>query len=697
MLNQKPVTFRLKNTNVPMTYKPDAIGAFAFCRTYTRPVFENGVFKRNESFQDVFERVVNGQFSMLKDALAESGAAFDEDYWQEYATETLADYMNFKVTPPGRGLWACGTTAPVLALVNCSFFSSSYMAAGDPGSYFATAMEALMCGIGLGFDDAGAGRIPLVRPRSPLDSMVPECSTRNGQILYGELEARLMPTRIFTIADTRRGWCMAIRELINSYTLDENGDRRDIVAFNYNAIREKGKPLKTFGGKASGPGPLFELIASARYVLDKNLDEGKTVFDGKLIFDLCNMVGKAVVAGNVRRSSEIGLSADMAACDYKKWCPENEYRMGWSWSSNNSLVIRDMPDVDYEALIRQIVAKIGETGEPGLFYLDNARKYGRLADGETWIDREAMGTNPCGEITLWAAEVCDIAEVYLPNFDTMDIEAISRSLDRVVMYCLLVSKQRTGWKEVDEIKERNNRIGVGLTGIVDFINKWGLSMDDLATFLDKLYAETAKHVDKWSMLLNMNRSIKITTVKPSGTLSLLAGCSSGMHWPHSEYYMRTVRYNKEDRHFTKLFLERGYKVEDDVMNPTTTNVVYFPCHSKNCGYENKHNITVDRQFDLATVLQRHWSDNQVSCTISFDDTEPLVTNLIKHKNALKGISFLRNGNTVYPQMPYTAISRDEYLVEIAKVQPISYSDFAMSAQLVKDEPDKFCSGDACVL
>ena len=694
-----------------ITFEPSSLGAFTLCRTYLRPIFEDDKFVRNETFKEMMTRVVNGMFSMIKER---QGDNWVDSEWRPLAIESLEAFANFKVLPPGRGLWACGTKAPKLALFNCSFNSSSRLVDGI-GKYFATGMNGLMCGIGLGIDTDGADKFKLVSPyfetelSKSISQMVPKTSTADSGYLYANREVSFYETYgsepiVHAIKDNKKGWCDSVEMLIDSYTEKTTGP----IIFDYSKIRKKGVYLKKFGGTSSGPAPLFECHASIRDLLERNLRNGCKTFSGRLIIDIINVIQKTVVSGNIRRSSGIALSEDeMIALIKDYFSEQNNYRHGFSWASNNSFIFTDetMEDGIYEETLDRMLKKIGDNGEPGLFYLSNVRKYSRTGFPADYKDKLAKGTNPCGEISLEETEICNIAETFISNINSTDPEVVAKYTNLIVLYCCIVSCQKTDWEDADKTKERNNRIGISLTGISEFIQMNDLSNEQLKVFLRGLYDKVQVQTDKWCNILNMNRCIKTTTVKPSGTVSLLGNVTPGIHPEHSDYYMRTVRYNQSDKHFTYVFEKYGYRVEPDVVNPTTTNVVYFPEKAKIAGKVTKDNITVDRQMDLAAIMQMEWSDNQVSCTVSYweDEFEDIRKNLLKYKNQLKGISFLKNGKRgsekSHKQMPYEAISEETYIEEVSKLKKIlTHEDFVTDIQLSTEENLKlYCDGPKCML
>jgi adenosylcobalamin-dependent ribonucleoside-triphosphate reductase len=494
------------------------------------------------------------------------------------------------------------------------------------------------------------------------------------------------------VADTREGWVDALRVLINSYIRGT-----EAVAFDYSFVRKRGTPLKKFGGTASGPDPLAEGLATIRYLLEQN-----TKITSLLICDICNVVATIVIAGNVRRSSEIFISSNPEMMKYKDW-NKYPYRSQWSWASNNSYKFGD----GGIATNLDIQHQIHLNGEPGIFNIDNCRKYGRT--GELVDDARVLGCNPCGEISLEGlsdtatgekysagGETCNICETYPSNYEgdlATVVAEFGRDLYYAVLYCKTVTLLEPHWKSTAEIQNRNRRIGVSQTGIQQFIHKHGLSLSDYGAICDEWYGLVKKYDAEISKLLAIPTSIKLTTVKPSGTVSICGGVSSGMHCPIANYYIRRVRYNSELTACTKLFQKKGFHVEPDIWQQNTTSIVSFPIK-----YEGKTrtDITMQEQFDLALTLQRHWSDNQVSCTVTYrpEELSHIAELLDKYRSELKGISFLALDCTAYQQAPEEIITRERYDEMMVGVADITFEDFENFAKL-DVEDDNYCDGDSC--
>lgn len=332
----------------------NGLGEFVFLRTYSR-IKEDG---KNETWWETVRRVVEGAYSIQKQHIEDYGLGWNQMKAQKSAQEMFDRMYNFKMLPAGRSLWAMG--APVVmekglsqALYNCSFLSTENIK-DDPGKPFANAMDFLMSGIGVGSDVVGSGKAKIKEP---------------GNKAY-----------TFRIPDTREGWVEALYRLINSFFGE------DEVFFDYSLVREAGLPIKTFGGTSSGPEPLRELLDKVREILTLNIGNFLTV---RNITDIFNLIGKCVVAGNVRRSAEIILGDPTEEFLDLKNYDKNPDRAEYGWASNNSIFAKQ--GMDYS----DISDRIKRWAEPGVYWLNNAQKYGRMIETEAdYKDFRVRGLNP---------------------------------------------------------------------------------------------------------------------------------------------------------------------------------------------------------------------------------------------------------------------------------------------------------------
>jgi ribonucleoside-triphosphate reductase len=653
---------------VPWGYQDaggNSLGEITFLRTYSR-LKPDGT---KETWAEVCRRVIEGMYSIQKDWAKTNRLPWSDTKAAHSAKEAYDRLFNLKWTPPGRGLWVMGT--PLVneqrnsaALQNCAFVSTGEMGKSDPAKPFRFLMEASMLGVGVGFDDKGADKdFEIHSPTAAVN-----------------LED------VYVIPDTREGWVESMGALINCY-LKPNLTK---PMFDYSQIRQAGEPIRTFGGTAAGPEPLMRLHKHIERTFDGRGGSKLTRTD---IADIGNLIGVCVVSGNVRRSAEllIGRADDKDFLNLKnaEAFPErNSYdpeAPGWGWMSNNSVEASVGQDLS------QIIDGIALNGEPGVLWMDVTRQFGRLADSPNNKDWRAAGYNPCAEQSLESSEMCTLVETYLNRHDSL--EDYKRTLKFAYLYAKTVTLLPTHWEETNAIMQRNRRIGTSMSGIANFADRFGLPT--LREWMDEGY-NTVQYYDKsYSEWLGIRESIKTTTVKPSGTVSILAGESPGVHWtPGGQHFLRAIRFGNDDP-MLPLFRFAGYVVEPAAESPDTTSVVFFPVESS--ASRSEKDVSIFEKIALAAWAQRYWSDNSVSVTISFDaETEAKHVGTVLHMydGQLKTVSFLPQGNHTYLQMPYTQITQEEYEAYTMKLMPVDLTGVyaGMAADAIGEA---YCTTDFC--
>jgi adenosylcobalamin-dependent ribonucleoside-triphosphate reductase len=640
----------------------NSLGEITFIRTYSR-VKEDGT---KERWHEVCRRVIEGMYSVQKNHAKDNRLPWNDNKAQKSAQEAFQRMFELKWTPPGRGLWAFGTPMTMekrnsASLQNCAMVSTRDIDRNDPGALFAWVMDALMLGIGVGFDTLGQDK---------------------QMSIYAPTE----PASTYEIPDTREGWVESVRLLINSF-LRQN---QPIQEFNYDLIRPLGAPIKGFGGVASGPAPLIDLHTRIRNVIGSRAGEA---LDSRAIVDIVNLIGTCVVSGNVRRSATLalGIPEDDGFINLKnpEVFPErNSYdpeKPGWAWMSNNSIAAE--VGTKYE----DYVDLIADNGEPGFIWLGVARDYGRLADAPDYKDSRIMGFNPCAEQPLESYELCTLVEVHLNRHESK--EDFLKTLKFAYLYGKTVTLMPTHWPVTNGIMQRNRRIGTSLTGIAAFADENGLPTT--REWMDEGYTTIRKYDHQYSEWLCVRESVRVTTVKPSGSVSLLSGATPGVHWgPGGEFYLRAIRFGNQDP-MLHLFKAAGYKIEDDLVSANTS-VVYFPVASGHKRAEKQ--VSLFEKIGLAATAQKYWSDNGVSVTLSFDLEEEkkfIAPALNMYEGQLKAVSFLPMGNKTYPQQPYTEISREEYNAYVGTIGKIDWSAIYDGKDNLDAESEKYCSTDAC--
>ncbi|MFO8018220.1 MAG: fused protease/ribonucleoside-triphosphate reductase [Promethearchaeia archaeon] len=647
-INLENISFKLDKEflNQYKHKQPDwgPLGHVAYKRTYARLIEEEN---RKEEFWETLRRVVEGCFSIQKEHCIRLSLPWDDNKAQETAQRMYEKIWNFKMTPPGRGLWMMGTDFIArhgsMALNNCGFASTEDIDLKYTKA-FEFVMDALMLGVGVGFDTKGAGKIEIKKPQG------------------GSFK--------FKIPDSREGWVEALKLMLEAYFLG-----KQVPEFDYSLIRPAGAPIRGFGGIASGPDPLEEMLNDVQALLEKRIGDPIKSVD---IVDIMNYIGKCVVAGNVRRSAEIALG-EPTDMDFVLCKQDKEKLYSHRWASNNSVFARK--GLDYSFIAKQIAIN----GEPGVFWLDNARAYSRMKDKPDWKDKKAKGVNPCGEQTLESFELCCLVETFPSRHESY--EEFQETLKYAYLYAKSVTLINTHWPETNAVMLKNRRMGVSQTGIIEAFVKHGRRT--MLEWSDKGYKYLQELDEKYSDWLCIPRSIKLTTVKPSGTVSLLPGVTSGIHYPHSEYYIRRVRISENSDLIEKI-RAAGYKIEDDEYSKSSI-VVEFPIHEENFD-RAKDEVSIWEQAENAAAYQKYWSDNQVSVTITFNEDEAnQIENVLEcFEDKLKAVSFLPIKEHGYEQAPYEEITKEKYEKMTADLKPLDLSETKGKAL-----GEKYCDSDSC--
>lgn len=627
-----------RDRNVPWGF-----GALSWA-TYRRTYSRNG-----EAWLDTCRRVIEGMFTVQRVHCLERGLPWDEGKAQAFAEDAYDRLWRFKWTPPGRGLWIMGTRFMYerggAALNNCGFVSTKDIDS-DYARPFLWMLAMSMLGVGVGFDTRGRGSVTIRKPSTSEEPHV--------------------------IGDSREGWGEALARLLRAYV----GAGSLPGKWDFSQIRPRGSKLSGFGGYASGPDPLEKMLTSLGRLYEAYA--GKKV-DSRLIVDTMNLIGRCVVAGGIRRSAQIafGRRDDAAFLDLKQ---DKDKLDDYRWVSNNSIFAER--GMDYT----QAARRTADNGEPGYLWLDNARAYGRMADEPNWRDRPAEGSNPCVEQTLWDKELCCLVETYPAHHASL--EDYQATLRVAYQYAKTVTLVATENAATNAVMLRNRRIGCSMTGIVQAINRFGYRQ--FMQWCDASY-RFVQHLDEtYSHWLCVPRSIKTTSVKPSGTVSILAGATPGIHWDHAPYYLRRIRV-AETHPMAQMCRDADYPVEPDAYADNTV-VVSFPVHVKGM-HRCKADVSLREKVDLAAQMQRYWSDNQVSCTAEFDpgtEADELPRVLASYEDRLKNIVFLPAARHGYNQPPYEEITREKYDELRQRIKPLQ-GELEHEHELEA----RFCEGGVC--
>ena len=634
------------------------LGQLTFMRTYSRKIDKEN---RMENWWETCKRITEGTYTIQLNHCKNLKLEWNQWSAQKSAQEFFDKMFTFKWSPPGRGLYNMGTNVvyerSAMYLFNCSMVTTKYIDNNFPDP-FCFVMDASMVGVGCGYDLLGKNKIKIQEPT------------------YTDEQ--------FIVEDSKEGWCSILRIVLDSYV----GKSKQPTNINYSLIRPEGSPIKSSGGKCPGSGPLIKCINSIIRHLNKKIN--KNISSGDIV-DLMNYIGVAVVSGGKRRTALLSLGEhdDEEYVELKDPSKYPDELLSHRWSSNNSIVLDK--NINYD----QIAKQISTNGEPGLINLDSLRHYGRIKDGYGDHDLKVDGTNPCGEIGLSggngaSGELCNLSHVFPANHDTFD--EFKRTLKYAYLYCKSVTIIPTHNYYTNSIILKNRRLGISLSGITDAIQKFGATK--FFEWCDKGY-EYVKQLDiEYSDWLCIPRSIKLTTVAPTGTVSLLSNSSPGLHFPHSEYYIRRIRIDKLNP-ILDIIKKAGYKCEESVYGDNSI-VVEFPVKTENFS-KGKSQASMWEQMELGAKLQYYWSDNSLSqtCTFKKEEERDLKMALELYRDRLKTISLLPLTDSGYQQMPYEAITKDQYENMIKHLKILDFSPLTSTHEI--DVEERFCQGDKCEL
>lgn len=539
--------------------------------------------------------------------------------------EVMPAILNLEVMPSMRALMTAG---PALAKDNLAGYNCAFLAVSKP-RHFSEIFYVLLNGTGQGFSC-----------ERQFVSQLPEIPVN-----FIETEETVV------VRDSKKGWAEAYRKMIDGLYKGE------LYKYDTSKVRPAGARLKTFGGRASGPGPLREL-----FEYTQNLFKGAAgrKLSSIEVHGLVCMIASVVVVGGVRRSALISLSnlSDQRMRDAKSgawWEDHPEYAL-----ANNSIAYTEKPDV--ETYLQEWTSLVkSKSGERGIFNRVAAQK-----QAARWGKRpEDMqyGCNPCSEIILRpTGQMCNLSEIVVRSTDT--IEDVKRKA-RIATILGTFQASLTDFKFIGEEWIKNTReealLGVSMTGVMDNeLFSGQLGHEYLAAALGYIRDYTVEVNTEWAEKLGINPATAITCNKPSGTVSCLVDSASGIHTRHAKYYIRTVRTDKKDPLYEFLKAE-GVPVEDCYLKPDTTAVFSFPMKAPE-GALDRDSLTAIEQLEVWLTYQRHWCHHKPSVTISVKEQEwPEVGAWVwKHFDEVSGVSFLPHSNHTYKQAPYTELSKEDF-------------------------------------
>ena len=584
----------------------------------------------NQRRRETWEETIDRYFNFFKEHLKENCGY---DLTDKEIKEIRNAVVDLDVMPSMRCLM---TSGEALKRENVAGYNCSYVKVDSPRS-FDEILYILMNGTGVGFsvEEEYVNKLPSVAEE------------------FYETES------VIVVRDSKLGWAKALKELYAMLWMGQ------VPTWDLSKVRPAGSPLKTFGGRASGPEPLEDLFKFSINIFKNAAGRKLRPVEAH---DLVCKIAEIVVVGGVRRSALISLSnlgdREMRYAKSGNWWETNVQRA----LANNSVNYKEKPDVG--TFMREWLSLYdSKSGERGIYNSMSAKRtteklnQEKDKDGQNIIRRDAredFGTNPCSEIILRSREFCNLTECVVRGWDD------TKSLKKKVRFATILGTWQstlTNFKYLTGEWKRNcneeRLLGVSLTGIMDNADTNG-STGGLDGRLRELRKEAIKTNKEWSEKLGIPQSAAITCVKPSGTVSQLVDSASGIHARHNPYYIRTVRGDNKDP-ITKFMKDQGFPCEPDVTKPNHTTVFSFPMKSPD-GAVCRQDMTALEQLDLWKTYQEHWCEHKPSVTISVKEDEWVDTASWVYNNFddISGISFLPFSDHTYKQAPYQDCSAEEY-------------------------------------
>lgn len=598
----------------PKTYTlPTPYQQYIYVSRYARFLWEE---KRRETWTETVDRYIN----FFKKQTAGKIKASDP-IWEE-----LRDAIgNLEVMPSMRALMTAGEALERdhVAGYNCSYVAVDNTRAFDEILYI------LMCGTGVGFsvEQKYVDQLPVVAED------------------FHDTDTTII------VADSKLGWAKAFKELIH---LLYGGQ---VPKYDTSKIRKAGEPLKTFGGRASGPEPLEQLFKFTIKLFKNAAGRRLTTLEAH---DLVCMIASCVVVGGVRRSALISLSDlfDDRMRDAKsgQWYLTEVQRA----LANNSYVAKGKMEIG--VFMKEWLALYqSKSGERGIFSREASKN--KAAENGRRDPNHDFGTNPCSEIILRNKQFCNLSEVVVRAKDNME------TLERKVRLATIIGTLQSSLTDFRYLSrkwkdncEEERLLGVSMTGIMsnNLLNGFFEQTGEAIHILKHLRSVAVDVNKEWAAKLGINQSTAITCVKPSGTVSQLVNAPSGIHPAHSPYYIRRVRGDKKDP-LANLMAEVGIPVEPDKMNPNNVNVFSFAIDASDNKIFRSNRSAVE-QLEHWLLFYRHWCEHKPSITVSVKEHEWMEVGawVYAHMDEMAGVSFLPESDHVYDQAPYEACSEEEY-------------------------------------
>lgn len=682
---------KYKNKKNPLSN----IGEFVYLRTYSRYLEDK---KRRENWFETVLRTTEYNIDLGIAYKERKGIQINWDEERKEAQLLFDNLYQLKTFTSGRTLYMGGTEIVKkypLSNYNCCFTEIANM--HDFVDIFYLLMVG--CGVGIRIDRNLIKKMPIGN-RVSLEGVYQEDIRRftpKEEMEDTKLINDKEDSSIFTIkvGDSKEGWCNALDTYFKILTLKEYENVSKII-IDYSYVRPEGERLKRFGGRASGHKSLMRMFEKINLVFSKQKDGALQSID---ILDIATIISENVVSGGVRRSAMMIICEedDEEVINAKRniykvvdgeWIEDE--KISHRKMSNNSVLYTNKPSLER---IQEIINSIKINGEPGFINGTEA----------TRRKSSFKGCNPCGEILLKSKQCCNLTTNNLVAFvndkDELEIERLKDIIKlstRVAIRMTLVEVELDDWNKV---MQEDRIIGISLTGMMDMVNRTGMSFDDLASLLRSLRDVVHIEGERYSKELGIPTPELMTTIKPEGSLSTLPCVSSGIHYPHSNYYIRRIRISTTDPLYKMIEKQGSYPIYNEIGQTDdncTIKVIEFPIKAPEG--KTKYEVGAIQQLELYKLSMENWTDHNTSITVSVRENEwEDVSNWVYNNfDYVVGITFLSLIEETYPLLPYECTTKEDYEERLKKIKTI---DYELLAEFDDDEEhdiiDQECSTGAC--
>ena len=679
-----------RNAKTPLSH----IGEFVYLRTYSRYLEDK---KRRETWFETVLRTTEYNINLGIQYKKKMGLTINMEEEIKEAQLLFDHLFNLRTFTSGRTLYMGGTEVVEnypLSNYNCAFTNI------EKFSDLVDVFYLLMVGSGVGIRITKdlVSKLPKVRPinlEGRYDETVRSNTSKelmeDTRCIWDEEDSSIA---VIIVGDSKEGWCAALESYFKLITLDKYKDVSRII-IDYSYVRPEGERLKRFGGRASGHKSIKRMFEKINKVVSLRQDGSLQTID---ILDIATIISENVVSGGVRRS------AMMVICDeddeevinakrniYKvvdgNWIEDTE--ISHRKMSNNSILYTERPSKER---IKEIIDSIKINGETG--FINGAEALRRKSTFQ--------GCNPCGEILLQSKQCCNLTTNNLMGFvkgSVLDEEGLKETIrlsTRVAIRMTLVDVELPQWNKV---MQEDRIIGVSLTGIMDMVNKTGMTYDDLAALLASLKKEVHKEGERYCNELGIQPPKLMTTIKPEGTLSTLPCVSSGIHFAHSNYYIRRIRISVNDPLYKMVEALGCYPIYNEIGQSNencTIKVIEFPIKAPEG--RTKYDVGAIEQLELYKMTMENWTDHNTSITVHVRDHEwdDVTQWVYDNFDYVVGITFLPLMEETYPLLPFERTTKEDYEARLEKLKPFDYELLArFEDQEEHDILDQECENGVC--